>query len=379
MTPDLFFLAGEASGDLHGAHLLSALQKLDPNLVIGGIGGPKMRAQGMHCFLPMEAFEVMGFLDIIPALPRLARYFRRVKHHLLTTPPKTIVFIDYPGFNLRLARALQRKKCSAKKIQYVCPSVWAWGKRRIPLMGRTLDHLLALLPFEPEMFHNEPIKVQYIGHPVVQSIANHSYDRNWRNHYGIPKKAPLFAIFPGSREKELKRNFPLQAHIAHKLAQEFPSLCLAISCATPKLEPLIRAYLPPNAHVIPNHHAYELMRDARLAVATSGTVTLELALHQVPTVVTYAITSLDTFLARHLLRIRLPYYALPNLIAQKEIFPELFGPQLTPLSLEQKLREYLISECNRQVCVKACDHLKTRLGKEHASELAAQIILSTMR
>ncbi len=375
---DLFFFAGESSGDLHGERLLTALHTLDPNLTIGGIGGPKMRAQGMHAFLPMEEFQVMGFLDIIPALPKLIRHFRAIKRYLLASPPKAIVLIDYPGFNLRLARALQKNHCPAQKIQYVCPSVWAWGKRRIRHISRSFDHLLTLLPFEPELFHDEPVNATYTGHPVVERIAHHTYDRDWRASYNLPLHTPLLALFPGSRAKEVQRNFPLQVKAACQLVREFAPLRLAISCGHPELLPLIKPHLPPFASLIDQRHSYELMRDAQLAIATSGTVTLELALHCVPTVVTYAITSLDTFLARHLLRIRLPYYALPNLIAQAPLFPEFFGPHLTPAAIKRAARAYLISECQRQTCITACENLKTTLGQEQASFSAARIILSTL-
>ncbi len=375
---DLFFFAGESSGDLHGERLLTALHTLDPKLTIGGIGGPKMRALGMHAFLPMEEFQVMGFLDVLPALPRLIRHFHAIKRYLLTSPPKAIVLIDYPGFNLRLARALQKKHCPAQKIQYVCPSVWAWGKRRIPQISRSFDHLLTLLPFEPELFHDEPIQATYTGHPAIERIAHHTYDRDWRASYHLPLRTPLLALFPGSRAKEVQRNFPLQIKAACQLIREFAPLRLAVSCAHPNLLPLLRPHLPPFASLIDQRHSYELMRDAQLAIATSGTITLELALHCVPTIVTYAITSLDTFLARHLLRIRLPYYALPNLIAQAPLFPEFFGPHLTPAAIKSAARAYLMSECKRQSCITACEGLKTSLGKEQASLSAARLILSTL-
>jgi lipid-A-disaccharide synthase len=378
MKLDLFLLAGEPSGDLHGEQLFSALKTLCPNLLIGGVGGPKMRARGMHCFLPMEEFEVMGFFDMVPSLPKLIGHFRKVKRYLLNSPPKAVVLIDYPGFNLRLARALKKKKSPSKTIQYVCPSVWAWGKWRVPLMRRYLDKLLALLPFEQDIFHGK-LSTDYIGHPVVERIANYSYDSNWRHAYGIAPKVPLFALFPGSREKEVVRNFPLQARIAHQLIREFPLLCLVVSCSSPKLLPLIQSHLPKQAYVIDERHCYELMRNAQVAIATSGTVTLERALHQVPTVVTYAIRSVEALLAYHILRIRLPYYALPNLIAQKEIFPELFGPNLTAANLTSCARNYLISACNREACIKECLTLKSLLGAQQASLTAAQAILAMIQ
>ena len=141
---DLFIFAGEMSGDLLGEQLLKSLFKIDPHLKVEGVAGPKMRALGMKTFLKMEEFEVMGFVDVFSSLPRLFKLFRRIKGHLLKNPPKKIVFIDYPGFNLRMAKALRKKKISSKLFQYVCPSVWAHGKGRIAKMEKTLDSLLTI-------------------------------------------------------------------------------------------------------------------------------------------------------------------------------------------------------------------------------------------
>ncbi|MGE0199247.1 MAG: lipid-A-disaccharide synthase [Simkaniaceae bacterium] len=369
MTYDLFVFAGEVSGDLHGEKLLKALYELNPHLKIKGVGGPKMRALGMDLFMPMEEFEVMGFVDVISSLPKLMRHFKAIKKEILKSQPKGVVSIDYPGFNLRLAQALYHKKSEAKRIHYICPSVWAWGKRRIPKMERSLDRLLTILPFEPEIFSRKKIHVSYVGHPLISRIHSHEYDQYWRKIYGISDKQQILSLFPGSRQKEIERNFPMQLRVAKRLQKENPDLLIAVSCSDQKFKPLL------DGLIIDSSHSYELMRASHMALATSGTVTLELALHQIPTIVNFAIRPLDVFIAQSLLRINLPYFALPNIIAKQEIFPELFGPYLTEEALYQKGIEFLLSEYKRRACIENCHHLKKLLGEKDASLESARAIL----
>lgn len=378
MSYDLFIFAGEASGDLHGEKLLKSLQKSSPNLKVKGVGGPRMRKAGLDCFLPMEEFEVMGFIDILSSLPHLRRMFKKIREEILKAKPQAVLFIDYPGFNLRMARSLKKHNSSSKLLHFVCPSVWAWGKRRIPMMEKNLDKLMTLLPFEPELFSENLLDVEYVGHPLITRIESHEYVSNWREQYGIAEDQMLLTLFPGSRQKELERNFPLQLKVAQKFLKDRKDALLAISCSDEKFLPFLRKHAGDQLKIVQPKHLYELMRATHLAIATSGTVTLELALHRVPTVVTYAITPLDTFLATQVFRINLPYYALPNVIAKDEVFPEFFGPQLTEESLTQALHELAASQLRRERLTRKCEWLKEHLGPKNASDEAARAVLQSL-
>lgn len=217
--PDLFVFAGEPSGDLHGEKVLAHLLQNNPHLIIMGVGGPKMRAHNMECILPMEAFEVMGFVDVFLALPKLIRQFHLLKRTILEKKPKKVLFIDYPGFNLRMARSLRKHGFEGKLCHYICPSVWAWGKKRIALMAKHLDLLLSILPFEKECFSSTSLPVKYVGHPLIQTIASHP-------HLSLPlsRKKLILGLFPGSRAKELLRNLKMQLNVAKKLLLEDPNL-----------------------------------------------------------------------------------------------------------------------------------------------------------
>ena len=272
MHSDLFIITGESSGDLHGSLLVQELLKKRPSLKIGAVAGPRMRAFPIEPFFPMENLQVMGFIDVLFALPKIARQFFAIRKKILELNPKGVVCIDYPGFNLRLERSLRKKGYRGKLIHYVCPTVWAWGKKWIPRMAESLDLLLAFFPFEKACFSHTKLPVQTIGHPLALKISPRANT--------IDSKT--IALFPGSRLKEIERNLPLQLKAAQKLLTLDPDLKIAISIAHPDLE----APLKKMAQSIPAHFSsdtYDLMRNSHLALATSGTVTLELALHRTPT------------------------------------------------------------------------------------------------
>lgn len=238
MSPDLFIFAGEQSGDLHGEKLLLALREKRPDLIVSGVGGPRMRAVGIDCILPMEEFQVMGFIDVFRSLPKLLRQFHFVARSILKLNPKAVVTIDYPGFNLRMARHLRKKGYKGKLIHFICPSVWAWGKKRIPLMANNLDLLLSILPFEKQLFKETLLQVVFVGHPLVERLKHYPYKE-----LSLPREKKILALFPGSRRKEIERNLPLQIQVCKALMQEHPEIHVAISVAGEEHRALIREIL----------------------------------------------------------------------------------------------------------------------------------------
>ncbi len=354
---DLFLLAGEPSGDLQGAALLQELLTLDPTLRIAAVAGPRMRKFPIECVESMENLAVMGFIDVLKALPKLLRIFFSLRKKILELKPKAFVGIDYPGFNLTMHQSLRKHGYKGKQIHYICPTVWAWKKGRIPKMEKSLDLLLTLLPFEPDCFKNTSLKVEYVGHPLTEPIANFQPDPTFRKRFGFAETDKILALFPGSRKTEVERNLPLMRKAAAKIED-------------PHLRVVVSQDLPPTEN-------YHLMQNAHLALAKSGTVALELALHKTPTVVQYAIKPIDLFLATKIFQIRLPYYSLANLILQKEIFPELFGPQLTEETLAARAKELWFEKEKRNATIEGCSELWEALGNRPASRIAAKAILST--
>jgi len=356
VNQNVFIIAGEPSGDLHGAALIEQLLKLSPKLQIYAVAGPRMREYPIHCVERMENLAVMGFVDVLTSLPKFARLFFALRRKILELSPKAVITIDYPGFNLRLQRSLSRQNYAGKQIHYICPTVWAWGKKRIDLMAEHLDLGLAILPFETAYFQHTSLPMQYVGHPLTKAVQEHQRNPHFRKSHNLSPSDKILALFPGSRAKEIERNLPLMLRTAERLKAQDPTLRTLIA--------------------EPNGKPYDLMQNAHLALAKSGTVTLELALHKTPTVIQFAIKPIDVFIATKVFKINLPYYGLPNLIAQEEIFPELFGPNLTEEALLSHATALWFDTERRGSMQKSCAKLWDILGTQNASLRAAQEILS---
>lgn len=350
---DVFVIAGEPSGDLHGANLISSLLKLNPTLKIAAVAGPHMRKMPIEATFAMENLCVMGFIDVLFAIPKILRQFFAIRKAILQKQPKAVIFIDYPGFNLRLQHSLRKKGYKGKLIHYIAPSVWAWGKKRIPLMAKNLDLLLTFFPFEKDCFTATSLRVEHVGHPLITSILPTQ-----------AKRTQTIAIFPGSRTSEITRNLPIQLAVAKELQKEDPTLIIAISVSHHDKKSLIQS-IAGDVQLAPD--PYFLMQTARLALATSGTVTLELALFETPTVVNFVIRPLDLFLAQKIFKINLPFYCIVNIVAGAEIFPEFFGPNCTQENILRAAKNLLD---------KKPDFKKVRmlLTNKNASEEAARLI-----
>lgn len=376
---DLFIFAGEASGDSHAASLVQELKLLAPQLALEGVAGPKMRNLGVKTFLRMEEFQVMGFSDVIQHFPALYKHFYEIKKHLLKTKPRLILFIDYPGFNLRLAKALRKDGYKGKMVHYICPSVWAWGKKRVHTLANTLDELLTIYPFEKDFFAETNLKVSYIGNPVVEAIETHTFQSDWRKMAGLPDKTEnLIAVFPGSRQGEIARNLPVQLQALQIIKEALPHTHFALSVTSPKLQAAITPYLAASKvklHLVPSNFNYELMQEASSAIAKSGTITLELALLKRPTTVVYGLSRLNRFIAQYLLRLKLPYYCIVNILLGKEVFPELIKEGFDAKSLAAMAIRMETDATLRKTIVEGCEAVKHLLGPSQSSKNAAKKVL----
>ncbi|MCH9703963.1 MAG: lipid-A-disaccharide synthase, partial [Chlamydiae bacterium] len=299
-----FFFAGELSGDKLGAPLVGK------DAV--GVGGPLMQEAGLTPLFDFDDFQVMGFIPVLLKLPRLLKNLHLIKRWIIKNQPKRVILIDYAEFNLLLAKKLRKAGYRGKIIQYVCPSIWAWRKGRKKILEQHVDHLLTILPFEPKLF--DQLDATYVGHPDKPKV--------------LPKKRGI-ALFPGSRSAEVRANLPLQLEAARKL-----QLPIFVSIAREKLRPLVES-------LAPDATAVEGLIKADGAIATCGTVTLEIARAKVPTVVTYKLSRLNYFLARSIFKIRLPYYSLANLVADRELLPEYIHRKIDPDELAQSLRKVM--------------------------------------
>lgn len=382
----LFLFAGEHSGDLHGSHLLKRLKERSPETQFIGVGGPKMRAEGLEPIMPMEEFAVMGFSDVIKKLPKIYRQFHFVKHSILEHKPEGVVLIDYPDFNLRLAEKLRKSGYSGKIIYYISPTVWAWRKGRIASMEKHLDLLLTIYPFESQYYANSSLPVIYVGNPLREYIKMYAYTTTWKAELQIPCDVPILALFPGSRSGEIERNLPLQLQAARQLLQKTPEKIVAVSYgisehATAILNLAAKCGWPSEEklYFVPQKYTYELMRDSSTALAKSGTVTLELALHQVPTVVIYKMSNFNYFVAKYLMRLNMPHYCIVNILLQKEAFPECIEYGLNVQNVYEKLKKIDEQGLDRSSCLTDCQKLMDILSEDNASHNSAEAVLKRLK
>ena len=317
-----------------------------------------MKTAGLRIFHPMERFQVMGFTQVITSLPRLYTDFKKIKKEILEKNPKGVILIDYPDFEYAASKSFAQKGYRGKIIHYVCPSVWAWRKKRISKLTNTLDHLLAIFPFEKSYFAETKLPVTFVGHPLVAAIGHNSEK--------AAIKSQLIAIFPGSRRHEIEHNLPLQLAAAKKMG---PDYSVAVSVARPELLELIQKYTDPAITLVLSDKRYELMRTASCALATSGTIVLELGLHATPTIVTYQLTRLNYLLGRYLFRIRLPFYTLVNIICGKEVYPEFIHKKLSSETIFHAVQSMLK---NAETCRQECARLRHLLTEQDASAHAAE-------
>jgi lipid-A-disaccharide synthase len=351
----IFLSVGEKSGDLLGASLLKALYHAHPSATVAAVAGPLMREHPLLLIEEMESFQVMGIVDILTHLPSLITLFYKVRKAILQLSPDTLIFIDYPEYHMLLAKSLRKSGYQGKIVQVVCPSVWAWRKNRMKTLETYFDHLFCLFPFEPALFSSKNLQVSYVGHPLADQIPA-----------SLGEKEPLLSLFPGSRQGEIKRNLPLQLAVAKKFVLAHPEFQIAISTANDavRAECLARGV---DALFFPPTENQTMMKKSSFALAKSGTVNLELALHKVPTVVTYVMNWLDYILAKYVLRIKLPHLCIVNILLDRRLFPEHYGHNLSIEAVYQDLET--LSPIN--------DELRSLFGNKKSAEEIVAILFSS--
>lgn len=363
----LYVIAGEPSGDLHGGQVLKTLKTLHPSLQSKGIGGPCLVEAGLQPLIPFEKLQVMGFSDVLKKLTSLYTTFHFVAKRILEEKPEGVLTIDYPGFNLRLAKYLRKKGYQGKLIHYIAPSVWAWKKERAREMADSYDLLLSILPFEKPWFAPYPLDTAYIGNPTAEQLKE-------EEEIDPPVNGNILALFPGSRAGEIKRHLPLFLQSAELYLKKHPEANIVIS-TDPCFHPLIQERLPlkklQHFQVLSQKVRFGLMKKAKGALAKSGTVSLELALRGCPSVISYEMPFLNHFLARHVFKINLPFYALPNILLNKSLFPEHYGHHLSPEALFSSLEKVIES---KNEIDKGREALLKVLGPLSPSHEGAQLI-----
>lgn len=342
MSRRIVLLAGEASGDLLGASLIRAVKARHPDCRFEGICGPKMQAEGATTWEPMEKLSVRGYVEVVKSLPELLRLRRRVGDRILADRPDLVVGIDAPDFNLALeARA---KRAGIPAVHYVSPSIWAWRAERLPAIGRAVDRVLTIFPFENAIYEKAGIPATYVGHPLADQIPLDPGREEARARLRMPRTAPCIALLPGSRLGELEAHADLYIETAQRLAERHPDARFFVPLATRETRDYFESRLYAREAralelTILFGHARLALTAADVGLVASGTATLEAALARCPMVITYRVPGLTYRLMMR--KALLPYVGLPNVLAGEFIVPELLQDHATAGNLSQALANWL--------------------------------------
>jgi lipid-A-disaccharide synthase len=364
-----YIIAGEASGDLHGSNLIKELKKNDTTAQLRCWGGDLMKAEGATIIKHYKELAFMGFAEVIRNLPAILSNLQFCKQDIESFNPDVLVLIDYPGFNLRIARWAKEK--GFKIIYYISPQVWAWKESRVKLIRQVVDKMLVILPFEKEYFENKwNYKVEFVGHPLVQEINDFL-----ANHPTIEKDNPVIALLPGSRKQEIAKKLPIMLEASKFFSNYQFVVAKAASLEDEFYQGFLNNY--PNVKSVTNK-TYDVLAQSTAALVTSGTATLETALFGVPQVVCYKGSAVSYQIAKRLVKIK--YISLVNLIMDREVVKELIQDELTVTNVTKELESILY---NKEKIARIKDDytsLRSLLQQQgNASEKAAAIIIDFLK
>lgn len=362
-------VAGEASGDILGAGLMQAIRAQRPDVEFVGVGGPRMEALGLKSYFPLERLAVMGLVEVLGRLPELLARRKRLVRTLLEVRPDVFVGIDAPDFNLDLAHKLRR--AGIKTVHYVSPSVWAWRQKRVLKIRDACDLMLTLFPFEAKFYDEHQVKVRFVGHPLADTIALTTDRAAARQALGLPQTGLIVALMPGSRGGEVARLGPLFLDAADRLRSMRLGIRFVLPCATPErrlqLEQMLAGRDLPLTLL--DGHSHEALAACNAVLIASGTATLEALLYKRPMVVAYSVAPLTFHILRRM--VKSPYVALPNLLAQRQLVPELLQDAATPDAMAQRLSSLLD---NGDVQTEGFDAIHRTLRCDASTQAAAAVL-----
>ncbi|AZR39759.1 lipid-A-disaccharide synthase [Marinobacter salarius] len=366
-------VAGEASGDILGAGLIRSLRLRYPNARFVGIGGDEMIAEGFHSLVPMERLSVMGLVEVLGRIRELFDIRARLMNYLLATPPDVVIGIDSPDFTLGIERRC--RDAGIPTAHYVSPSVWAWRQKRIFTIAKSVNLMLTLFPFEARFYEEHGVPVAFVGHPLADRIPMMPDTVGARQSLGLLEDAPVLAILPGSRGGEVERLGTLFLEAARWIQGRRPDLQLVIPCVNRDREKQVRALVEALdvklAVTIVRGRSREVMASSDVVLLASGTATLEAMLLKKPMVVGYRLSRVSYALVSRLVKV--PYVALPNLLAKEQLVPELLQDDASPESLGEAVLERLENESERARLTAAFSQLHEQLRQGADEQSAAAI------
>jgi lipid-A-disaccharide synthase len=369
----IYLVAGEASGDEHGAALMRALREMLPDLVFCGRGGPKMKAMAGDAFINWsDSAAVVGLWEVVKRYGYFRAQFQSALREIASANPDAVVLIDYPGFNLRLARALRKRSPALKIIYYISPQVWAWHRGRIAQMARYLDLMLCIFPFEAELYNKSGLRTVFVGHPMIQNLAALCT--------GEERQPNLIGLFPGSRLREVRKIFPIMLEAANEIAAERPEIRFEVAAASEPLASEIRAMLAQSSlrervRIVAGDAAGTMQR-AFAGMVASGTATLESAYFRLPFVLVYKVSWPTYFAARLVLKTK--HLGMPNVLAGREIVPEFIQHEARPDTISKAVLKLMMDDTARAAMSSEFEAIIAKLGETGASAKAARVVIEEL-
>ncbi len=367
-------VAGEASGDAQAAKLAAAMLALEPGLSLYGVGGPAMRGAGVSTLFDSADLSIMGFTETLGRLASVRRCYRELKKGLVgTEPPDLLVLVDFPDFNLPLARIARR--AGVKVLYYVAPQVWAWRRGRIAKLARRVDRMIVVFPFEADLYRAHGIDAHFVGNPLAEDVGPSGGGAEMLRRHGLDSGGPLVALLPGSRAKEIRAVLPVMLEAAAMMKERAR---FAIAAAPGLDRELLERAVGQSGLEVPiiEGATYDLVAASQAVAVTSGTATVECALLGTPMVVAYRMSALSYLVARSLVSV--PYMAMPNIILDEAAVPELLQGELTAARLRDELETYLDGGSTADRVRSKLGALRDRLVRPGAANAAARLALEVL-
>jgi lipid-A-disaccharide synthase len=380
MSKKIFLVAGEPSGDLHASRLAREIKKIDSSVTLTGIGGANMASEGVELLHRTDELAIIGLSDILRHFKKIKEMFTSFLAKVEEEKPGLVILVDYPGFNLRLAKAL--KKRGVKILYYISPQIWAWGKWRIKKIKERVEKILVLFKFEADMYKKADVSVEFVGHPLLD-IAKPSCDKDTiRKRLQLDEARKTITLLPGSRKREIDALLPVMVETSRKLYEKSKDIQFIVVRSHNLDEEIFEKYLkelkvPYRVVVNTGSELYDYLSVSDLAIVASGTVTLECAIMNIPMIITYKVTLLNALLMKPFLRTSL--IGLVNVLAGKKIVPEFIQYDLTSGNVFREADEILFDPGRSNSIRKELANIKSSLGKEGASHRAALSAINLLK
>ncbi len=377
MSNKILIVTGEASGDLHGGLLTQELKKLDPDLEIYAVGSQKMEASGAKIIFESTQLAIFGFTEIFSRLGLIRKAFDEIKKFIYKEKPSLVVLIDYPGFNIRLAKFINEQRVPA--IYYISAQIWAWNKGRIKVLKKLITKMIVVFPFEEDIYKNAGVNVEFVGHPLLDLVKSKLSKEETMKKFGFDANNTIIGLLPGSRSDEINKLLPVMADVCRKIKNNIPEsrffICWANNLDIKILEDKLKKMDFPISII--SGWNYELISISTLVMVASGTATLETAILETPMVIVGKVSFITGILAKILIKI--PYIGLPNVLAQKMIVPELLQENAKTKKIFPVVSEMLKDENMRKEMKRNLVEIRGKLGAPGAANRAALSILKELK